>query len=161
MNGSPRLIVVSAVLGFVASCGYAAPYSSSGSAMSKEGVNIAITGERCFVNRSADQFPTTVNDDRLGLGLRLQVKNEASHTAVLSLDHLRVSETMGGNRQVMQPLESGALELAPGETKTVSLDFEQEGELDCHHDMALEAADAIAIEGGLVHVEPIRFLVSR
>ena len=28
--------------------------------MSKEGVNIAITGERCFVNRSAEQFPTTV-----------------------------------------------------------------------------------------------------
>ena len=101
------------------------------------------------------------NDDRLSLGLRLQVKNEASHAAVLSLDHLRVSETVGGERQVMPPLESGALELAPGETKTVSLDFEQEGELDCHHDMVLEAAGAIAIEGGAVNIEPIRFLVSR
>lgn len=129
--------------------------------MSKEGVNIAIIGERCFVNRSAEQFPTTVNDDRLSLGLRLQVKNQASHTAVLSLGHLRVSETMGKERQVMQPLESGALELAPGETKTISLEFEQEGELDCHRDMALEAAGAIAIEGGQVNIEPIRFLVSR
>ena len=161
MNRSPKSIVVGAALGFVASCGYSSPYSSSGPAMSKEGVNIAITGERCFVNRSAEQFPTTVNDDRLILGLRLQVKNEASHTAVLSLDHLHVSETMGGERQVMQPLGSGALELAPGETKTVSLDFAQEGELDCHHDMALETAGAIAIEGGQVNIEPIRFLVSR
>jgi hypothetical protein len=161
MNRIQRSIILTAALGFVASCGYAAPYSSSGPAMSKEGVNVAIAGERCFVNRSAAQFSTTVGDDRLNLDLRLQIRNEASHTAVLSLDRLRVSETTGGERQVMQPLVSGALELAPGETKMVSLDFEQEGELDCHHDMALEAAGAIAIEGAQVNVGPIHFLSSR
>jgi hypothetical protein len=161
MNRGRRGVIVAAALGFATSCGYAAPYRSSGPAVSKEGVDIAIAGERCFVNRSGEQFPTAIDDDRLSLDLRLQVKNEGTHPAVLSLDRFRVSENTRGERTVMWPLESGALALAPGETKTLSLAFEQDGELDCHHDMALEASGAIATEGGQVDVQPIHFLASR
>jgi hypothetical protein len=62
---------------------------------------------------------------------------------------------------VMQPRESAAISLQPGETKIVSLGFERSGELDCHHDLALEATGAVEIEGGKVNFEPIRFLASR
>jgi hypothetical protein len=152
---------LSAVVGFAASCGYVAPYTSSGPSLSKEGVEVAIAGQRCYVNRSAEQFPTTVNDDHLNLDLRLQVKNASNHIAVLSPDHVRLSETVGGERMVMQPRESEAISLQPGETKIVPLDFEQSGELDCHNDLALEAAGAVEIEGGKVSFEPIHFLASR
>ncbi len=161
MNRGLKRVVVAAAFGFAGSCGYAAPYSSSGPAMSKEGVGISIAGERCFVNRSAEPFPTTVDEDQLSLDLRLQVKNEATHPAVLSLDRFRVSESTRGERAVMRPMESGALALAPGETKTIALAFQKQGDLDCHHDMALEAAGAIAIDGGHVDVQPIHFLASR
>ena len=150
-----------AVVFCAASCGYVAPYTSSGPSLSKEGVEIAIAGERCYVNRRAEQFPTTVDDDHLNLDLRLQVKNESSHIAVLSPDRVRVSDTLDGERMVMQPRESEAISLQPGETKIVSLDFEQSGALDCHHDLALEAAGAVEIEGGKVTFAPIRFLASR
>jgi hypothetical protein len=143
------------------SCGYVAPYTSSGPSLSKEGVEIAIAGERCYVNRSAEQFSTTVADDHFNLDLRLQVKNASSHVAVLSPDHVRLSETVGGERMVMQPRESEAITLQPGETKIVSLDFEQSGRLDCHQDLALETAGAVEIDGGKVSFEPIRFLASR
>jgi len=160
MKGFQNSVFLSAVVIGTASCGYVAPYTSSGPSLSKEGVEIAIAGERCFVNRSAEQFPTTVDDDHLKLDLRLQVKNESNHIAVLSPKHVRLSETVGGERMVMQPRESEAISLQPGEVKMVSLDFEQSGALDCHHELALEAAGAVDIEGGKVNFEPIHFLAS-
>ena len=161
MKRFPNSMFLSAGVVLAASCGYVAPYTSSGPSLSKEGVQIAIAGERCYVNRSAEQFPTAVNDDHLNLDLRLQVRNESSHVAVLSPDRVRLSETVGGERTVMQPRESETISLQPGETKMVSLDFEQSGTLDCHHDLALEAAGAVEIDGGRVNFEPIRFLASR
>jgi hypothetical protein len=154
-------VFLSAMVICAASCGYVAPYTSSGPSLSKEGVEIAIAGERCYVNRSAEPFPTTVDDDNLNLDLRLQIKNKSSHVAVLTPDHVGLSETVAGERMVMHPRKSEAISLQPGETQTISLNFEQSGELDCHHDLALEAAGAVEIEGGKVSFEPIRFLASR
>jgi hypothetical protein len=153
-------IFLATMMGYAASCGYAAPYHSSGPSLSKEGVQITIAGERCFVNRSAEQIPT-FSDDRFNLGVRLQVKNESSHVVVLSPDHILLSEVTGGERTVIQPREAEALSLQPGETKLVALDFEQSGTLDCHHEMALETQGAVAIEGKQVSLDPIRFLASR
>jgi hypothetical protein len=152
---------ISGVVLCAASCGYVAPYSSSGPSLSKEGVEIAIAGERCYVNRSAEQYPTTIDDDSLNLDLRLQIKNKSRHVAVLTPDHVDLSETVAGERMVMHPRESEAISLQTGETKIIALSFEQSGTLDCHHDLALEAAGAVEIEGGKVSFEPIRFLASR
>jgi uncharacterized protein CbrC (UPF0167 family) len=161
MKRFPNPLFLSAVVVSAASCGYVAPYTSSGPSLSKEGVEIAIAGESCYVNRSAEQFPTTVDDDQLNLALRLQIKNKSSHVAVLTPDHVGLSETLAGERMVMHPRESGAISLQPGETQTISLNFEQSGALDCHHHLALEAAGAVEIDGGKVSFEPIRFLASR
>ena len=152
--------VLSAVVLSMASCGYVPPYTSSGPSLSKEGVEIVIAGERCYVNRSAEQFPTTVDDDQLNLALRLQIKNKSNHVAVLTPDHVGLSETVAGEHMVMHPRESEAISVQPGEAQTISLNFEQSGALDCHHTLALEAAGAVEIEGGKVSFEPIRFLAS-
>ena len=160
MRTRTKVILLVATFGWTASCGYAAPYRSSGPALSKEGVEIAIAGQRCYVNRSAEQFPTTVNDDQLNLAMRLQIQNKASRPAVLSLDSFRLSQSIGGERTVMMPRESDGLSLQPGETKIVSLDFEQSGVLDCHHEMALDADGAVKMEGGQVNLDPIRFLAT-
>jgi hypothetical protein len=149
------------VLGLAASCGYAAPYTSSGPSLSKEGVQIAIAGKRCFVNRSGEQFPTTVDDDLLNLDLNLQVKNDTKHAARLSPDRVLLSETVSGESTVMRPREFEAISLQPGETKVVSLHFEQSGKLDCHHEMALEPQDAVETDGKQsARFETIRFLAS-
>jgi len=153
-------ILLVSVFGWAGSCGYVAPYQSSGPSISKEGVRFAIIGERCYVNRSGEQWPTTVNDDELNLRMRLQVENQASQPAVLSLDRFLLSEAIGGERRVIQPRESESLALQPGETKVLSLDFEQHGTLDCHHEMALEAQGAVAIGGVRVAFEPMRFWAS-
>ena len=150
MRSFPNSMFLSAVAFSAASCGYVAPYSSSGPSLSKEGVEIAIAGERCYVNRSGEQYPTTVDDDHLNLDLRLQIKNKSSHVAVLTPDRVDLSETVAGERMVMHPRETEAISLQPGETKIIALAFEQSGTLDCQHDLALEAAGAVEIEGGKV-----------
>jgi hypothetical protein len=158
-HASSKVAIV--VLGLVASCGYAAPYTSSGPSLSKEGVQISIAGERCFVNRSAEQFPTTVDDDRLNIDLRLQVKNDTDHVAFLSEGRVLLSEIVRGERTAMRPREANAISLQPGETKVVSLHFEQSGDLDCHHEMALEPQGAVETDGKQdFKFEPIRFLAS-
>jgi len=156
-----KAIVLLTLSGWVASCGYTAPYRSSGPSIAKEGIQVAIVGERCYVNRSGEQFPTTVNDDALNLNVKLQVRNEASQPAVLSLDRFRLSETIAGERTIMTPLESESLALQPGEIKVLSLDFEQQGMLDCHHEMELEAQGAVAIGDGQLAFQPIRFRASK
>jgi hypothetical protein len=161
MRSFPNSMLISAVVFSAASCGYVAPYSSSGPSLSKEGVEIAIAGERCYVNQSAEPFPTTVDDGILNLALRVQIKNRSSHIAVLTPDHVSLSESVAGERMVMHPRESEAISIQPGETQTISLNFEQSGALDCHHNLALEAAGAVEIEGGKISFEPIRFLASR
>ena len=160
MRARSKVILLVATFGWTASCGYTAPYRSSGPALSKEGVEIAIAGERCYVNRSAEQFPTTVNDDHLNLAMRLQIRNQTGHPVHLATDNFRLSESIGGERTVMMPRESGSLSLQSGETRIVSLDFENSGALDCHHEMALEADGAIKLDSGQVKLEPIRFLAS-
>ena len=161
MRSFPNSTLISAVVFSAASCGYVVPYSSSGPSLSKEGVEIAIAGERCYVNQSAEPFPTTVDDGILNLALRVQIKNRSSHVAVLTPDHVSLSESVAGERMVMHPRESEVISLQPGETQTISLNFEQSGALDCHHNLALEAAGAVEIEGGKISFEPIRFLASR
>lgn len=160
MGKCPNSIVLAAILGCAASCGHATPYRTSGSSLSKEGVAIAIVEERCYVNRTTEKYPPVDNEDRLSVGVRLQAKNASGHVAVLSTDGFRLSENIGGEHAVLQPRESGAITLQPGETNFVLLHFEKRGTLDCHHDMTLETDGAIKVDGGQIDFEPIRFLAS-
>jgi hypothetical protein len=161
MNSRFAFVYPLVVAALAASCGYSLPYQTSGPALSKEGVQIAIAGDRCYVNRSGEQFPTTVDDDELHLNVNLQVKNESNHVASLSPERIQLVESKAGERIVMHPHESGAISLAPGETRSVSLDFDQQGELDCHHGLALEAPGAVAVEGTQIALNPIQFRPSR
>jgi len=161
MNSRIAFASSTIIAGFVASCGYSTPYQTSGPALSKEGVQIAIAGDSCYVNRTGEQFPTTVDDDELHLSVSLQVNNESNHVALLSPERFQLVENQAGNRIVIHPHESGVLPVQPGETKMVSLDFDQQAELDCHHGLALEAPGAVAIEGTLVAIQPIQFQPAR
>jgi hypothetical protein len=159
MKNHTLLVFSLVTAGLATSCGYTTPYRTSGPAFSKDGVQITLAGEECYVNRSTEQFPIALNDidDVLHVGVNLQVRNDSKHVAVLSLDGFQLSEDTKTERLVMHPQESGSLSLAPGETKLVALDFQQQTELDCHHDLALAAQGAVAIEGRPVYLAGIHF----
>ena len=158
MKNRTFYVVLFAAAGLATSCGYTAPYMSSGPAVSQEGVVISLAGERCYVNRTADPYPSVVDDDVLHVDLSLQVKNQSNRAAMLDLDGFRLTEGEGAQRAVMHARESGSLSLAPGESRLVALEFAYTTALDCHHDLALDAQDAIAIAGKPVELASIHFL---
>jgi hypothetical protein len=149
--------------GITASCGYTAPYETSGPALSKEGVQITVAGEQCYLNRSTEEFPTTVDDGVLHVGLKLQVANHSDRPAVVSRDGFHLEETMGSAHAVMQPEQSGSVTLSPGQSTELLLDFTHASEmgLDCHQDLALNAGGAVAIEGRPTTLASIRFQPAR
>jgi hypothetical protein len=161
MNTRFAFVYLLAIAAPATSCGYGLPYQTSGPALSKEGVQIAIVGDRCYVNRSGEQYPTSVSDDELHLNVNVQVKNDSNQVAWLSPAAFQLVENKAGDRIVMHPHESGTLSMSPGETKVLSLDFDQEGDVDCHHGLALEAPRAVAIEGTQIALSPIQFRPSR
>ncbi len=167
MRNITRYILSLLAGGLAASCGYTAPYQTSGPTVAKEGVQIALTGEQCYVNRTGEQFPTSVNDDQLHVNLRLNVANQSSQVAVLNLDALQLEDRAAPTPAVMHPMESGSIELAPGESRVVPLAFEEEPQLDrpdrldCRHDMALEAEHAVAIAGQPINLAAIHFQPAR
>lgn len=135
---------------FMASCGYTAPYQVSAPAPSKDGVQVHLLGQRCFVNRSAEQYPTTVDDDRLNVEVDLQLANASARPARVSLGSLQLSGGAGAGAAVVLPVlpeQATVVTLSPGERRTVGLDFETRTTLDCRRSFALEMKDAVAIEG--------------
>jgi len=163
MNKSTSWVLPLVAGMMAASCGHTAPYQASGPALSKDGVKIALTGERCYVLPNTEQFPIARNDidDVLHLGLDLEVTNASNHVAVLSLDRFQLAGDTQAEHLVMHPRESGSLSLAPGENKRVALDFEEQTDLDCRHDLALATEGAVAIEGRPVYLASIHFQPSR
>ncbi len=161
MKNTSIFVLSLAAAGLAASCGYTAPYQNSGPALSQEGVKIALVGERCYVNRSGEQYPTTIVDDELHVGVDLKVTNQSDQVATLALENFQLEETAGGEHAVMHPQESGSVALSPGQSTDVALDFADKAELDCHHDLKLDSQGAIAIQGRPASLASIHFQPSR
>lgn len=147
-------LYVSALL--TASCGYAAPYRASGP-VAEQGVQVTLLGDRCYVNRSAAQFPTAVDDDRLHVDVNLQLANVAAQSARVSLAEFALVEGTPPTGVVLLPREADVVTLSPGETRTVGLAFEKEAAIDCRRDFTIDAKSAVAIGGKHVHLAALRF----
>ncbi len=139
-----------------ASCGYTTPYRVS-PPVSNAGVEMSLVGERCYVNRTAEQFPTTVDDDNLHVDVKLRIANTSSKPAQVALSHFQLTEQSPTKPVVMSPTEGALLTLSPNETRTVGLDFETADALDCRHDFAINATDAVALDGNRVDIAAIHF----
>jgi hypothetical protein len=156
----PRVLwILGSVL--LASCGYTVPYQVSGPVTSKEGVQVRLLGDRCFVNRSGEQYPTTVGDDRLDVEVSLQVDNASAQPAQLSLGRIQLAGGSAPDTVVMLASEARVVSLSPGETRRLGLDFETQTMLGCRRPFALEVRDAVAIDGKPVALDPIRFQPAR
>jgi len=156
----PHMIgLLSAAL--MASCGYTVPYQTSGPALSANGVQVRLLGDRCYVNRSGEQFPTSVDDDRLGIDVRLQIDNTSALPAQVSLGRFELADGAAPGSGVISPYEAEMVTLSPGETRTVGLEFETQTTLDCRHSFALDVNDAVAIAGKRVDLAAIRFQPAR
>jgi hypothetical protein len=144
-------------MSLLGACGYTTPYQTTGPVTSREGVEVILAGESCYVNRSGEQFPTASPDDILHVAVNLQVANRSSRPAELSLDRFQLAEEPTSGKAALSPSESGTVELAPGDSKAVQLGYQDQTDLDCHRTFALEANNAVSIEGKPVNIASIDF----
>lgn len=160
MQNPMTLFAVSLIAGSLAGCAYSAPYQTSGATVAKEGVRVAIAGDRCYVNRSGEQVPTAIDDDRLHVDVEVAVTNDSQEMATLSLGQFQLADAR--TNATVPPLESGQVVLSPNETKVVPLAFEESvGTADCHHDLALATQGAISLEHQPVALASIHFQPAR
>jgi hypothetical protein len=145
-----------------ASCGYTAPYHVAETATPADGVHVHVAGQLCYVNRTADQFPTSVDGERLHVALSLQVANASAREAQVSLNEFHLSGGGGPSADVvMTPRQQEVVVLPPGATRTIGLDFEKEALADCSHELVLDTHDAVALGGSHPDTEVIRFQPAR
>src|SRR5208283_5999312 len=57
---------------------------------SNQGVEVGITGVRCYVNRTADPMTETTIDDELGLEVKLAINNSSDQIAEVSEGQFRL-----------------------------------------------------------------------
>lgn len=158
---SPIRFLATGSLVALGACSYSQSYRTSGPVIAKEGVELAVAGERCTVNRSAEQYPTSVDDDRLDLAVDLQLTNESENPVLVARDRFQLTERQGESTTPLKPLGAGTVTVLPGQTTLLPLEFQQDGQLDCHHELALDPGDAVQMGGKKIALAPIRFTATR
>jgi len=133
MKSKDALMFGAAVLLVAAGCAYSAPYKTSGESFSNQGVEVVITGVRCYVNRTADPMTETTIDDELDIPAA----------------------------QAVAPRRSKVIDVLPGETKQVRLAYMPAGAADCRRNFELELANSVEVSGFPATLSPIEFEAER
>jgi len=155
-NLSTFSIGTAAVL-VAAGCGYSAPYRASSPSFSDKGVQVGLAGIRCYVNRGADTYTETTEEDQAGLDVRLQISNVSDQVAEVSEGRIRLAETDVPAGKAVAPARSTVIALLPGETMQVPLSFTPAGVADCRHNFELQFSNSVEMDGSPVGLTPIDF----
>ena len=161
MKNLIKLSFASAVVSMATGCGYSAPYQTSGPSLSSQGVQVGIAGVGCYVNRSAFMTLKGLDQDRLGLDLKLQVKNDTRQIATLSKGRMRLVDPAAPAAQAVTPDKADVVSIPPGETKDLRVSFTTEKVLDCHHGFELVLADSVQLGDSTITLNPISVVASR
>ncbi len=161
MKKQNKLSLAAAVFSLALGCGYSAPYQTSGPSLSSQGVQVGITGVGCYVNRSAFMTLKGLDADRLGLDLKLRVRNDSQQVATLSEGRMRLADPAAPSAQAITPNKAEVVSILPGETKDVPVSFTTEKVLSCHHGFELVLADSVQIGASTIAINPISVVASR
>ncbi|MGA7745168.1 MAG: hypothetical protein ABSF35_22790 [Polyangia bacterium] len=161
MKSKDALMFGAAVLLVAAGCAYSAPYKTSGESFSNQGVEVGITGVRCYVNRTADPMTETTIDDELGLEVKLAINNSSDQIAEVSEGQFRLADADIPAAQAVAPRRSKVIDVLPGETKQVRLAYMPAGAADCRRNFELELANSVEVSGFPATLSPIEFEAER
>jgi len=161
MKNQSRLSLAAVIGLLTTGCGYSAPYMTSGPSLSNQGVEVAIAGVSCYVNRSADMYLQGVDPDRLGLDVKLQVQNNSGQVAQISEGRVRLADPASPATQALTPDKFQVVSVLPGETKELPLSFTTSDVLSCHHGFELILADSVEVGASPIALSPISLVASR
>jgi hypothetical protein len=158
-------VVASGVLlGCAHSTHQTAAHQTAAPTVANEGVALSVVSvPRCFVTRDNEKMPPPVNDNRVHVGVTVEIENRSP--TVLGVDSEKVRLTPHaanpGARADLAPLGSSELTLAPGETRVVPLDFTGPGPVDCRQPFDLDTRDALVMAERPIPLAPVRVTATR
>ena len=161
MKSKNALMFGAAGLLIAAGCAYSAPYKTSGTSLSDQGVQVGIAGVRCYVNRTADPMTETTADDELGLEVKLAINNSSDQIAEVSEGQIRLTDADIPAAQAVAPRRAKVIDVLPGETKQVRLAYMPTGAADCRRNFELELANSVEVAGSPAALSPIEFEAKR
>ncbi len=161
MKSLIKLSLASAVVSMATGCGYSAPYQTSGPSLSSQGVQVGIAGVGCYVNRSAFMTLKGLDADRLGLDLKLQVRNDTRQIATLSEGRMRLVDPAAPAAQAVTPDKAKVVSILPGETKTLPVSFTTEKVLRLPSRLRTGAGRSVQLGASTIALNPISVIASR
>jgi hypothetical protein len=155
---SPLARCAIAVLsGLAPACTMRPPVQSSGPAISRDGVQLAVTSQQCT---------QTVEPDNQGSDLveeivEVQVRNASASPLTVRRDafHLVAPDGTALTTQTWRAFDP--LTVEGGQTRTFELRFMTRGSLACAREMTLDADTAVRLRERVLDVGGVRFVPSR
>jgi hypothetical protein len=138
--------ILAAVL-FLSGCAWDAGYQkTSGPSLLRDGVEVRVVGQECYVNRSADEF-VRVDDDQLDVQVKLQLKNGTGSSLTVFPEEITLIDSEVEAGPSLQARPATAFEIGPGQSKRFDVSFTRGGELDCSADLSLHLGRSVTVQG--------------
>ena len=154
----PMMLVVTTLLAAAGSgCALTPPFKNGGPAVSQEGVQVAVTRQRC----DQDDEPDWYGSDLVEAILEIQVRNATSTQLIVHRDAFRL---VGPEGIALKPQTwrcADPMTINGGATGTFELRFMTRGGLECAGEMSLDVEGGLALPAGAVKLGSVRFVSSR
>ena len=139
-------------------------YRAAAPTVANEGVALSVVApQRCFVTRDDERMPPPVNDNRIHVGVTVQIENRSSAAVGVDSEKVRLAPHAPGpgTRAEIAPLGSSELTVLPGESRVLPLDFAGPGPVDCRQPFDLDTRDALGMTDQPIPLAPIRLTATR
>jgi hypothetical protein len=152
------MLILTSLLALIGpACALAPPFKNAGPSKSHEGVEVAVTRQRCDLSTEPGQYGW----DLLETTLEVQVTNATAAPLTVHRDAIRLLTPNGAALKTQTWGSSEPLTIAGGATGTFELRFMNRGRMQCKSDMALDLDGGFTLPAGPVRVSALKFTPSR
>lgn len=138
-------------------CALAPPFRNSGPAVSQQGVQLAVTRQRCDQVDEPDEYGW----DLVETTLEVQIRNATPARLTVHRDAFRLLGPEGSALRTQTWGAADPLTIDGGTTGTFELRFMTRGGLECAGEMALDVDAALALPDGPVKIGSVKFVPAR
>jgi len=152
------ILAVAPLLAAVGSgCALSPPFKTAGPAVSPQGIQVAVTRQRCDQVQEPDQYGWDIVETTL----EVQVRNATPATLTVHRDAFRLLGQEGTALKTQTWRAADPLTIDGGATGTFELRFMTRGGLECAGEMGLDADAGLRLPEGPVKVGTVMFTPSR
>jgi hypothetical protein len=133
------------------------PAHTTGPALSREGVQLAIDRQACVQTKEPDFYGNDLVEETLDI----EVQNRTGEPVTIHRDAFRLLEPDGVGLATVTWRAVDPVTVGAGHSRTFELRFMTRGSLECGREMGLQAESGVVLRDHPVHLQGIRFVPDR